>query len=138
MVGILIVTHGSLANSFIESARVMVGTQDRVLGIGLFEEDAPDALEDKILQGIQKVDDGDGVLVLTDIYGGTPSNRVAYSSAKTHSRLACVTGINFPMFIDCLLSRGNMTLEQLGDRCVESGRSGIKDLLKELSQRRAQ
>jgi PTS system mannose-specific IIA component len=137
MIGTLIVTHGDLAESFIKSARMIVGTQEKIMGIGLFEGDSPDALQDKIVQGIEKLDDGDGVLVLVDIFGGTPSNRVAFSSVKTHSRIACITGANFPMLVDCLLARGSSTLEQLRDRCVETGHSGIKDLLKEISLKQA-
>lgn len=136
MVGILIVMHGDLAESFVKSAQMLVGKQERIKGIGLYAGNNPDALQDDIVRSIGELDAGDGVIVFVDIYGGTPSNRVAFSSVKTASRIACITGANFPMLIDCLLTRNSMTLEQLKNRCMETGNAGIRDLLKELSQKR--
>ncbi len=136
MVGILIVMHGDLAESFVKSAQMLVGKQERVMGIGLYAGENPDALQENIVKGITQMDEGDGVLVFVDIYGGTPSNRVAFSSVKTASKIACITGTNFPMLIDCLLTRNSMTLEQLKNRCMETGAAGIRDLLAALSQKK--
>ena len=132
MIGILVVTHGDLADSFVKSAQMIVGKQEKVMGIGLYEGESPDTLQEGIIEGIKKLDGGDGVMIFVDIYGGTPSNRVAFSSVKTDSRVACVTGANFPMLVDCLLTRDTLTLEQLTSRCMETGHSGIRDLLAEI------
>jgi PTS system mannose-specific IIA component len=136
MIGILVVAHGDLADSFVKSAQMIVGKQEKVMGIGLFEGESPDTLQDGILQGIKELDGGDGVMVFVDIYGGTPSNRVAFSSAKTDSRIACITGANFPMLVDCLLTRDSLTLEQLKSHCMDTGHSGIKDLLQEITRKK--
>jgi len=116
MVGILIVAHGDLADSFVRSAQMIVGKQERIKGIGLFEGESPDTLQDGILQGIKELDGGDGVMVFVDIYGGTPSNRVAFSSVKTEADIACITGVNFPMLVECLLTRDSLTLKRQNAR----------------------
>lgn len=134
MIGVLIVTHGGLAKSFIETAQLLVGNQEKLMGIGLFEGDSPDMLQDEIIKDIKYLDDGDGVIIFVDIYGGTPSNRAALSSVKMDSKVECITGVNLPMLVDCLLTRTSFTLEQLKSHCVETGHSSIKDLLKEIGQ----
>ena len=136
MIGILVVTHGDLAGSFVKSAQMIVGKQEKVMGIGLYEGESPDTLQEGIIEGIRKLDGGDGVMIFVDIYGGTPSNRVAFSSAKTESRVACITGANLPMLVDCLLARDTLTLEQLTSRCIEAGHTGVRNLLEEISRKK--
>lgn len=86
--------------------------------MGLFEGENSDMLQDGIVQNIKELDGRDGV------YGGTPSNRVAFSSAKSNSRIAYISGANFPMLVDCLLARNSFTLERQNTRINQRRKGG--------------
>jgi PTS system mannose-specific IIA component len=74
MVGILVVSHGRLAEALISSVQFLVGNLKRVKGISIWPRDRKEEVKDRIQKGIGEVDDGDGVVILTDVLGGTPTN----------------------------------------------------------------
>src|SRR3990172_3563837 len=74
MVGILIVSHGRLADALISSVQSLVGNLEKIKGIPIWSKDREEEIKDRIQMEMAEVDDGDGVVILTDIFGGTPTN----------------------------------------------------------------
>jgi len=108
MIGLVLVTHGQLAKEFIVAMEHVVGPQERVLPICIGPEDDMEARRDDISAAIAEVDAGDGVIILTDLFGGTPSN-LAISLMKTE-RIEVIAGINLPMLIRLEGARKSMNV----------------------------
>ncbi|MDI3480673.1 MAG: mannose system component [Tepidanaerobacteraceae bacterium] len=136
MIGVLIVTHGDFGKELLKSAELIVGKQSHVMTLGLFHGDSVESLRENISKAIDELDEGDGVLVFVDLYGGSPFNATAMNMEKTitNSRFECITGVNLPMVLEALSVRTSYTLDKLKNHCLEIGRKGIKDLYQELSQ----
>lgn len=132
MIGILIVAHGSLADSLVECAVHVLGQRPQALTTLDFTGHAdPDerqkALQKRLAELLAFNDKaGDGILVLTDIYGATPSNTLCRMLEPAH--VEGVSGVNLPMLLKALNYRDSMTLQQLVDSIVEGGRSGISHI----------
>ena len=126
MIGILVVTHGNLGRELIRSGEIIVGQQEQVESLGLFHNDSVSELQQKIKEKYTTLDQGKGVLILTDIFGGSPSNSIAFVLQDQH--YACVTGVNLPMMIEAMLNRDESSLEELREKCLQVGREGVKDL----------
>src|SRR5574341_737559 len=97
MVGILIVTHGDLATELLRTAQEIVGKLPRVEAVSIHAAEQIEKSRKKIEAVVQRVNDGSGVLILTDLFGGTPSNLVL--SYLETGRLEVVTGVNLPMLM---------------------------------------
>jgi len=123
MLGLLVVTHGRLAEELVNAARTIVGEIDALaavsIGWDVEVEQAGRAIED----GIRAVDRGEGVVVLTDMFGGTPTN-LALSLHET-GRIEIVTGVNLPMLIKFANLRQSVDLPSLAARIAEQGREAI-------------
>ncbi|MDK2801687.1 MAG: mannose system component [Clostridiales bacterium] len=134
MIGVLIVTHGDFGKELLKSAELIVGNQNHAMTLGLFHGDSVDNLRESIAKAIETLDEGDGVLVFVDLYGGSPSNATAMNMEKTltSSRFECITGVNLPMVLEALTMRTSYTLEHLKEHCKQIGHLGIKDLYQEL------
>ena len=112
MIGILIVTHGNFGTELLKSAELIIGKQDNVKTLGLNHGDNVEELCDRVCESIKELDSGDGVLVFTDLFGGSPSNVVARN--MEHLNFYSLTGVNLPMLIEALDSRDNIELEEYG------------------------
>ncbi|OGF62359.1 MAG: hypothetical protein A2Y62_17065 [Candidatus Fischerbacteria bacterium RBG_13_37_8] len=124
MIGILLVTHGNLGNELLETARTIVGEElenARALSVG-WNNHMTD-INNKISALLKDLDRGDGVLVLTDMFGGTPSN-VSFSFVGER-KIEVLTGVNLPMIIKLYNHRGQISLESLAKMIVEQGRKSI-------------
>ena len=97
MIGLVLVTHGRLAAEFITALEHVVGPQDAIEAICIGPDDDMEARRKDIAEAIGKVDSGDGTIVLTDLFGGTPSN-LAISLMKTEN-VEVIAGVNLPMLI---------------------------------------
>ena len=97
MIGVLVVTHGNLGNELIKVAELIKGPQQGTLSISVDASRGLDDLRKEITASIRKVDSGSGVLVLTDLFGGTPSN-VSLAFLK-EGKVEVVTGVNLPMLL---------------------------------------
>jgi mannose PTS system EIIA component len=97
MIGLVLVTHGRLAEEFVVAMEHVVGKQERIATICIGPEDDMESRRGDIAAAIADVDDGSGVIVLTDLFGGTPSN-LAISLMKP-GRVEVIAGINLPMLI---------------------------------------
>jgi PTS system mannose-specific IIA component len=131
MVGILVVSHGRLAEALISSVQFLVGNLRRVKGISIWPKEGKETVKDRIQKGIGEVDEGDGVVILTDVLGGTPTN-LSLSFLK-EERVEVVTGVNMPMLLTLSSYQKGKALEELVSLVKKSGRRSIiraRELLK--------
>lgn len=125
MVGLIIAAHGDLGRSLMRSVSLITGEYRNVITVCLEKNDNADIFYEEIQRAIEKADEGDGVIIFTDVLGGTPSN-MATLAARRHN-LFCLTGVNLPMMIEFLMSAADrMTLEELTERCIDAAVSGIR------------
>lgn len=128
MVGVLILTHGGLARELLAAARTISGGLEDLEALALDWVDSIDEVERKVGDALGRLDTGDGVLVLTDVFGGTPSN-VAMRLKETH-KLEAVSGVNLPMVLrlGCLHAHGGgpeMALPDLAEWIQAKGQASI-------------
>jgi PTS system mannose-specific IIA component len=131
MVGIIVVSHGRLAEALVSSVQFLVGNLKRVKGVSIWPRDRKEEVMDRIQKGMREVDDGDGVVILTDILGGTPTN-ISLSFLEKE-RVEVVTGVNMPMLLTLSSYRTGKPLREIGKLVKKSGRRGIilaKELLR--------
>lgn len=126
MIGILVVTHGNLGSELIKSAAMIIGMHQELDCLGLYQNDSVSALQQAIKEKVASLDQGQGVLILTDIFGGSTSNSVAL--ALRDRNYACVTGVNLPMLIEAVLCRDECELPELKEQCLRVGAEAVKDL----------
>jgi mannose PTS system EIIA component len=110
MIGIVIVTHCNLGRELIKAADFIVGSLRQTQAVSLNPEDQVEMLREKIAGAIEKVDTGDGVILLTDMFGGTPSNMSL--SFLVDGKVEVVTGVNLPMLVGLASKREGKTLSQ--------------------------
>jgi PTS system mannose-specific IIA component len=124
MIGILIVSHGAFGESLIHSASHVLGRRPLYLRqVGVTVHDDPDAILPVAQDLIRFLDQGKGVLVMTDIYGATPSNIGARMLEP--GRVEGISGVNLPMLIKALSHRDECTLEQLVGKALAGAAEGI-------------
>ena len=97
MIGIVLVTHGNLAREFIAALEHVVGPQQCVLAVCIGADDDMEKRRAEILESAKACDTGDGVIVLTDMFGGTPSNLAI--SIMEQARIEVLAGVNLPMLV---------------------------------------
>lgn len=122
-IGLVLVTHGRLAEEFVTAMEHVVGRQERVATICIGPDDDMEARRADIAKAIVKVDDGRGVIVLTDLFGGTPSN-LAISLMET-GRIEVIAGVNLPMLIRLESARKVMKVTDAVAAAREAGRKYI-------------
>ena len=132
MIGVVVVTHGQLATELVNAAEMIVGDLPRFAAVSIgWHDDVNDARED-IAQAIERVGGGGGgVLVLTDMFGGTPSN-LGMTFLET-DRVEVITGVNLPMLIKLAGLRESSNLLAVAQEMREHGRHAIwvaSDLLR--------
>jgi len=123
MIGLVLVTHGRLASEFIVAMEHVVGPQQRIAGICIGPDDDMDQRRKDIAQAIKGVDDGSGVIILTDLFGGTPSN-LAISLMKS-DKIEVIAGVNLPMLIRLEGARKTMDVRAAVAAAREAGRKYI-------------
>jgi len=124
MIGIVIVTHGQLGEALIEAASsILSGLPESVLAVSININEPVDTLRAKISDGIKKVDRKKGILILTDMFGGSPSN-LSYSFLE-EGRVDVLTGVNLPLVIKAVDARSQMELGKLGKYLEEFGKKSI-------------
>lgn len=123
MIGLVLVTHGRLAEEFIAVTEHVVGPQKQIAAVCIAPNDDMESKRKEILQRIKDVDGGKGVLLLTDMFGGTPSNLAI--SVTEDKKVEALAGINLPMLIKLASVRQTETLQQLALSGQEAGRKYI-------------
>jgi PTS system mannose-specific IIA component len=123
MIGMVLVTHGRLAAEFIAALEHVVGPQTNIAAICIGPEDDMEQRRQDILDSIAKVEAGRGVVILTDMFGGTPSNLAI--SVMEKARIEVIAGINLPMLIKLASLRQSETLGAAVTGAQEAGRKYI-------------
>jgi PTS system mannose-specific IIA component len=123
MIGIVLVTHGQLAEEFLSAMVHIVGEQKSIAAICIQPEDNMEKRRDDILKAVKKVEDGDGVILLTDMFGGTPSNLAI--SVMGEGEVEVIAGVNLPMLIQLARSRETQTLESAVNDAQDAGKKYI-------------
>src|SRR3972149_3343884 len=123
MVGILIVSHGRLSEALIASVQFLIGNLQKIRGVSIWTKDKEKEVRDRIQKEIKEVDDGDGVVILTDILGGTPTNLSL--SFLEDEKVEIVTVVNIPMLLTLASYRKGRSLREIGSLVKKSGRRGI-------------
>ena len=118
MIGILIVTHKQLGDALIDAAEFILGARpDGVVSVSININENADKLREKIPEGIKTVNMKEGVLILTDMFGGTPSN-LSYSFLE-EGRTEVISGVNLPILIKAINTRKDMDISKLA-QCIET------------------
>lgn len=123
MIGIVLVTHGNLARDFIAVAEHVVGKQQNIVPICIEPDDVIESRREDIIAAVKSVEKGAGVVILTDMFGGTPSNLAI--SVMGLENVEVIAGINLPMMIKLISVRTNLPLMQAVLTAQESGRKYI-------------
>lgn len=123
MIGLVLVTHGRLAEQFVTAMEHVVGKQERVASICIEADDDMESRRGDIAKAIAEVDDGNGVILLTDLFGGTPSNLAI--SLMEAGRIEVIAGINLPMLIRLGGARKAMKVVDAVSAAREAGRKYI-------------
>ncbi|MGV6871082.1 PTS sugar transporter subunit IIA [Pseudochelatococcus sp. B33] len=123
MIGLVLVTHGCLATEFRAALEHVVGPQAQLETVTIGPEDDMDGCRQDILQAVCRADAGDGVVVLTDMFGGTPSNLAI--SCMNGSKVEVIAGMNLPLLIKLASVREDHTLDEAVLEAQEAGRKYI-------------
>ena len=123
MIGLVLVTHGNLALEFISAMQHVVGKQEQVEAVCIGPEDDMEMRREEILKKVDTVNSGDGAIVLTDMFGGTPSNLAI--SIMEKAKVEIIAGINLPMLIKLCSLRKDKSLKESVEGAQEAGKKYI-------------
>ena len=123
MIGLVLVTHGALADEFKLALEHVVGPQEQCETIAIGPEDNAETRREDILAAIDRADSGDGVIILTDMFGGTPSNLAI--SVMRSGTVEVIAGVNLPMLIKLAGVRGESDMDKALLEASEAGRKYI-------------
>jgi PTS system mannose-specific IIA component len=123
MIGMVLVTHGALAHEFKSALEHVVGPQERCETIAIGPDDNMENRRNDILKAIDDADDGSGVIILTDMFGGTPSNLAI--SVMQNRTVEVIAGVNLPMLVKLARIRSDMPIKEAVNLAQEAGRKYI-------------
>ena len=133
MIGLLLVTHGRLAEELISALEHIVGTQQHIITICINPEDDMDKRRCEVLEKTLALDQGSGVILLTDMFGGTPSNLAI--SIMEEANVEVITGVNLPMLIKLASIRQSKSLSETIIDAQQAGRKYINVASKKITIR---
>jgi PTS system mannose-specific IIA component len=131
MIGLVIVTHGGLAVEFRSALEHVVGPQTNLETVSIGPDDDMELRRNEILAAVRAVDKGDGVVLLTDMFGGTPSNLAI--SVMEEAKVEVIAGINLPILVKLATIRAEMPLPEAVALARDAGRKYIKVASQELT-----
>jgi len=123
MIGLVVVTHGRLAEEFLSAAEHVVGPQEQIRAVSIGPDDDMEKRRQDILDAATGVDAGDGVIILTYMFGGTPSNLAISIMEKANAEV--VAGVNLPMLIKLATARADSDLKDAVRAAHDAGRKYI-------------
>lgn len=127
VINVIIATHGSLAKGFKDAAETIMGPIENLDCYHLTMDASIDQFTDELIQGISEKD-GD-VIVLTDLLGASPYNATIRGISKFSDRnIVCITGVNLPIVLECVMKRNDMEIYDLADYLISLGKEGITQL----------
>ncbi|WP_196260010.1 PTS sugar transporter subunit IIA [Pelagibacterium limicola] len=123
MIGMVLVTHGRLAEEFQSALEHVVGPQEAVAAVSIGPDDDMEGRRNDIIKAVETVDDGKGVVILTDMFGGTPSNLAI--SVMQDRNIEVIAGLNLPMLVKLARIRGETEMRDAVRLAQEAGRKYI-------------
>lgn len=123
MIGLVIVTHGGLATEFRAAVEHIVGVQKQLETVSIGPEDDMEQRRKDIVACVRQADEGDGVIVLTDMFGGTPSNLAI--SIMEEAKVEVIAGVNLPLLVKLASIRESGELENVAEQARDAGRKYI-------------
>jgi PTS system mannose-specific IIA component len=129
MIGVVLAAHGPLPAALLESCDMIMGAQPQVATVSLMPGDSLEGLVDRLGEAASSVDDGQGVLIFLDMFGGTPANATVLL-AQQREGVRAVTGVSLPMLLETFMSR--LSTDELGAltaTAVSSGKDAVKDIV---------
>src|SRR5881398_1365332 len=123
MIGLVLVTHGRLAAEFRSALEHVMGPQTQVEAVTIDPDDDVEQRRKDIIEAVKRVDSGDGVAILTDMFGGTPSNLAI--SCMSRPKVDVLAGINLPMLVKLAKVRQDRPLPEAVDMAQEAGRKYV-------------
>ncbi len=124
MIGILLLTHGPLGRALLETLETIMGPQEHVQCITCNPNDDPEVKKQELYKAIDQLNTGKGVVILTDMFGGTPSNLAM--SVLGVKPVEVIAGVNLPMFIKFVENRSNTVLPEAAQKAFDAGRKYIQ------------
>ena len=129
MIGIVVAAHGPLPNALLESCDMVLGELPQVAPVSLMPGDSLEGLVDRLRDAADTVETGDGVLILLDMFGGTPANATAFLSQQ-REHVQAVTGVSLPMLLETFLARQSTDdLDELTRTAVTAGQTGVVNVV---------
>ncbi|GFO54233.1 PTS sugar transporter [Geomonas sp. Red276] len=122
MIGLVVVAHAGVANELVAAAEMIVGKLELAEAVGIDPQASAATVMDSIKEAVARVS-GDGAIIMTDMFGGTPSNMSL--SFLAEGKVEVVTGVNLPMLIRFTQDRSRVQVHDLAVKLLESGREGI-------------
>ncbi len=123
MTGLVVVAHFNLAKEMVAATELIMGNQKQFEAVGIFPDESVDIVKEKIVQALKKANSGDGAIILTDMFGGTPSN-ISLSFLE-EGKVEVVAGVNLPMLIKLVTFRENKEIDELAHFITEYGQKNI-------------
>jgi PTS system mannose-specific IIA component len=123
MIGIVVVTHGRLADELVAATEHVVGPMDSCVAISIGPDDDMEQRRDDIREAVEECNSGSGVIILTDMFGGTPSNLSI--SLLDKGKIEVIAGANLPMLIKLAEARTRLTVDELAASATEAGKRYI-------------
>lgn len=123
MIGVVVVTHGGLAKEFVDATEHVVGPQEHFAAVCIDADDDMEERRKEIIDIVRDCENGDGVIIFTDMFGGTPSNLAI--SVMSKAKVEVIAGVNLPMLIKIAEIRQDQDLAQASASVQEAGRKYI-------------
>ena len=134
MVGVLLISHYTLAESLKETVSLIIGKKENLDILALMKDDKIEDFTEKLKKKVSELDEGDGVLIMADMFGGTPSNASLAAYAED-DRVAIITGFNLPLVIEAVMHSGK-PLTELNSMLMEKREKTIIDTKEMFKNRR--
>lgn len=134
MIGIILAAHGPLSKALLESSRMILGDLPQIVTVSLMPGEDLNGLKNRMNAKCEEVDSGDGVLILLDLFGGTPANAAAWVMQQ-RDKTNAITGVNLPMLVEILLNRDTHDqVELLAESAKTAGQDGIINILESFAR----
>ena len=136
MIGIVVVAHFNLSREMVAATELIVGKQEQFAYVDIFPDEEVDKIKKKLTEALKSVDSGEGAIILTDMFGGTPSN-ISLSFLQ-EGKVEVVTGTNLPMLIKLVTYRQGRSLSELASFIASYGKKNIYLATDVLAARKAE
>ena len=123
MIGVIVTSHCRLAHELLQAAESIIGPCPRVVPVGIYRDSPTDEARQQMQQAFAQVSSGNGVIILTDIFGGTPTNIA--TDFLSCAQVEILTGVSLPMLIKCIGSRGEMPVSELAGMLKDYARNAV-------------